>query len=214
MSSSPVRTALAVLSISLSVGACSQTDAAPAPDPVPIIDWSDPTVVADLDAGWTVAACEGGARLLCVARDGVVVGLVELISFPVSSFSDVEPSRPVAENMAVIGSGFVQAMTEDRSAGCGPDYELTPFELESFSLGSLEGASFGYEGRWSDGRPSELNLQYGTIVGDSIVFVVAAAYDEGGCPGRDDTSAFDSATLAEFRPHLERLLSGNEVPGD
>lgn len=212
MPSPAIRMALGLLTIF--AGACSPF-ASPAepPDRVPLIDWSDPTVVAELDGGWTVAACEGGAPLLCVERDGTVVGSVELISFPASSFTDVDPSRPVAENMAVIGSGFVQAMTEDRVAGCGPDYVLSPLELSSFSLGSLEGASFGYEGRWSDGRPSELNLQYGTVVGDSVVLIVAAAYDEGGCPGRDDTSGFDSATLANFRPHLERLLTGNEIPG-
>ncbi|MDX1744449.1 MAG: hypothetical protein R3324_00810 [Halobacteriales archaeon] len=214
MSSLSVRMASAALSVALFASACSQPDVVGDPDPVPRIDWSDPSTRADLGDGWIAAGCEGGAPLLCIERNGTAVGTVELVSFPLESFTEVDPSRPVAENLDVIAAGFIEAMTADRSAGCGADYVLTPIEVASFTLGEEQAASFGYEGAWSDGRPSELNLQYGAIIDDSIVLIVAAAYDEGGCSGRDDTSGFDSATLAEFRPHLERLLSGNALPGE
>ena len=42
--------------------------------------------------------------------------------------------------------------------------------------------------------------------------IVAAAYDEGGCPGRDDTSGFDSATLHAFEPFLEIVLADSPLP--
>ncbi len=44
------------------------------------------------------------------------------------------------------------------------------------------------------------------------MIIVAIAYDEGGCPGRDDLSTWDSATLAEFRPLLEAVLRVTPLP--
>jgi len=158
-------------------------------------------------------ACEGGAPLLCVEREGDFVGSIEWLSYPVSSFTDLDPSRTTSENLLVLANGFIEALAADRAVGCGSDYVVTPIEPTSFDLGD-EGMAYGFEGVMADGRQSELNLQYSTIVDGMVVSVVAAAYDDGGCPGRDDLSGFDSATLAEFRPQLERLLGGNPLPLD
>lgn len=207
---------LASLLAALLIAGCSDAPATPEPvtgPDVPQIDWSDPAVTADLPGGWTVHACEGAAPLLCVLRGGEYVGSIELMSYPVSSFTDLDPSGPIRENLLVLADGFVEALASDRAVGCGADYVFTPIEPISFDLGE-EGMAYGFEGETADGRASELNLQYSTIVDDMIVSLVAAAYDDGGCPGRDDLSGFDSATLAEFRPHLERLLAGNPLPLD
>ncbi|MEX2423613.1 MAG: hypothetical protein WD990_06515, partial [Acidimicrobiia bacterium] len=42
---------------------------------------------------------------------------------------------------------------------------------------------------------------------------VAPAYDEGGCPGKDDLISFDCETLEAFQPHLEALLTNSPLPG-
>lgn len=205
---------LALLMMVLLVAACGDAsvtpDQVPGPD-VPQIDWSDSTKTSELPGGWTVHACEGDAPLLCVERDGEYVGTIELMSYPVSSFTDLDPDRSTGENLLVLADGFIRALAADRAVGCGADYVLTPIEPTVFDLGD-GGMAYGFEGALGDGRPSELNLQYSTIVDDMIVSVVASAYDDGGCPGRDDLSGFDSATLAEFRPQLERLLVGTPLP--
>lgn len=207
---------LASLLAMLLIAGCGDGPATPEPvtDPsVPQIDWNDPGVIAELPGGWTVHACEGDALLLCVESDGEYVGSVELMSYPVSSFTDLDPNGPTGDNLLILADGFIEALAADRAAGCGADYVFTQIEPSAFELGE-GGMAYGFEGSMADGRPSELNLQYSTIVDEMVVSVVAAAYDEGGCPGRDDLSGFDSVTLAEFRPQLERLLAGNPLPPD
>ncbi len=175
------------------------------------MDWFDPAVVAEVEGGWAVHACEGDAPLLCVERDGVTVGTIDAMAYPVSSFDDLDPSDDAAANLRTFAEGFVEALGEDRAAGCGSDYQFTPLPSESFPIGGA-GIFYGFEGHLADGSPSEVNLQYATIVGDSIVTMVAIAYDDGGCPGRDDTSGWDSATLTEFRPWLEMVLVDSPLP--
>lgn len=214
VSKRPVLPALFV--VLLFAAACGDAPAAPDPVPepdLPQIDWSDPAVTAEFPGGWTAHACEGNAPLLCVEQDGEYVGTVELMSYPVSSFTDLDPIRSITENLLVLADGFIRALTADRAVGCGAEYVVTPIEPSTFDLGD-GGMAYGFEGVMGDGRSSELNLQYSTIVDDMIVSVVAAAYDDGGCPGRNDLSGFDSETLAEFRPYLERLLGGTPLPPD
>ena len=96
--------------------------------------------------------------------------------------------------------------------GLGSDSLFETFGPSPFDLGGAPAVAYGFIGTMSDGSSSELQHQYATIVGDDVVLVGAAAYDDGGCPGRDDTSTFDSATLAEARPHIERVLTASPLP--
>ncbi|MGH8957074.1 MAG: hypothetical protein ACRDVK_00200 [Acidimicrobiia bacterium] len=133
-------------------------------------------------------------------------------SYPIGSFDDLDPRGDPRENLELFASGFAEAIGSDRAAGCGPDHGFDPFPVGDFVLGGTPGIGFGFVGTLPDGEPSELNLQYATVVGDQILSVVAIAYDEGGCPGRDDLSGFDSSTLAEFRPRLEAILHESPLP--
>lgn len=178
----------------------------------PTVDWSDPDKVARLEDGWSVAACEGDAPLLCVERDGAVVGAVEAVAFPVESLDWFDSSASSDDNLAALAEEFVQAIGADRATGCGSDYVFDPFAPEPFVLANTPGIFFGFKGTMPDGRPSELNLQYATLVEDRIVSVVAAAYDEGGCPGPDEMGGFTTGDLAEFRPHLEAVLHESALP--
>lgn len=177
-----------------------------------VVDWSDPTARVELGDGWSIGKCEGDAPLLCVERDGVGVGLVEALTYPIDSFDVLDPTASDSDNLLAFADDFLGWVTPDRAAGCGSDYRLEPFPVTPFGLGGSEGVAYGYTGTMGDGSPSELNLQYATIRGDDIVLITAIAYDEGGCPGRDDTSSFTSSELAAFRPHLERVLADSPLP--
>lgn len=180
---------------------------------VPVtIDWTDPDTVTELGEGWSVAACEGGATLLCVSRDGKEAGVVEALAYPLESFDGYDPAATPADTLALIAEDFLASMKADRRAGCGGDYHFEAMPPRDFILGGLPGISYGFVGTLGDGSPSELNLQYSTVINENLVLVVAAAYDEGGCPGKDELLSFDSAGLAEFRPHLERLLEASPLP--
>lgn len=180
--------------------------------PSAVVDWKDPSKVTDLGDGWTIQACEGDGPFLCVERDGVNVGTLEGIAFPVASFDALDPDGDVAANLATFANDFHESLEADRTATCGDGYVFDRLGPETFGMGGTPGIFYGYRGTMADGSPAELNLQYATIAGDQIVAITAIAYDEGQCPGRDDTSSWDSETLSEFRSRLERVIQESPLP--
>lgn len=201
------------------IGDIPSTSAPPAPQPdpdpgvdAPILYWNDSSKSTDLGNGWTATTCSGDAPLLCVSKDGEPVGSLEAIAFPIESFEGLEPGGDPETNLELFAAGFLEAMTTDRVAGCGADYVIEPIDPEPMVIGNTPGLAFGYTGTLPDGSPSEHNLQYATIVEDMIVSIVAIAYDDEGCPGRDDLSGFRSPDLIAFRPYLESALPESALP--
>lgn len=181
--------------------------------PAMAIDWDDRATAVELPDGWTVSHCEGSAPLLCVARNGEVVGVVERFIADPHTYSGYDPKADDDANLRAIAADFVDAFAADRAAGCGDGYDLEALEPETFPWGGGSGLAYGFAGTTADGSPSEYNLQYSTISHGRLIFLVAAAYDEGGCPGKDDLISFDTATLEAFEPHLEALLANSPLPG-
>ena len=177
-----------------------------------IIQWSDPAHTADLGGGWTARVCEDAGSFLCIEREGVAVGTVEALSFPLSSFEDLNPAAATSVKLNAFAGGFHEAVRSDRTAGCPADYGVEFLGPERFRLAGEPGMFYGFVGTLGDGAPSELNVQYASIVGDQVIVLAAIAYDEGGCPGRDDLSSWDSIALSEFRPFLEPALENSPLP--
>lgn len=178
----------------------------------PIVDWTDPNSAVTFDDGWGIAACEGDAPLLCAEKGGASVGTIEAAAYPMASFEGLDPAAGAEENLVAFADGFLKALGDDRAAGCGPDYFFEPLEIRDFVVAASPGVAFGFEGVMPDGSPSELNLQYATIIEDKVISITAIAYDEGGCPGRDELSGFRTVDLVEFRPHLESVLHESPLP--
>jgi hypothetical protein len=175
------------------------------------IDWADPSVIVTLGDGWTVQACEGEAPLLCVSRNGSHIGLVEANEYPLDSFEGTNPKDP-GGSLILIAEDFIDSMAADRAAGCGVGYRLDPHMTSPVTVGGQPGIRFGYTGVMADGSPSERIAQFGTIVGDEVLLLTAAAYDDGGCPGRDELATFSSADLAAFEPFLEAVVLSSPLP--
>ena len=182
------------------------------PPATAVIDWDDAAMSIELADGWTVTHCEGSAPLLCVALDGEVVGVVERFIADPHSYSVFDHAADDDTNLRAIAADFIEAFAADRAAGCGEDYELEPIGPETFDWAGTPGLAYGFRGATED-APSEYNLQYSTLSHGRLIFLVAAAYDEGGCPGKDDLISFDTATLESFQPHLEALLANSPLPG-
>lgn len=216
----PRRFSSFLIGLTAALVACSPTveptppgepDQPPGAD-APIVDWVDSSKVVTLDDGWSISACEGDAPILCISRDGNPVGGVEALAYPVDTLDWYDQDASADENLAMLAEEFARVIGADRAQGCGADYRFAPFEAQPFVLANTPGISFGFTGKLADGSPSEMHLQYATIVDNRIVAIAASAYDEGACPGRDELSGFDTATLTEFRPHLERVLHESPLP--
>lgn len=209
------------IGLTLALSACSATIEPPPPSDqsdqppgssAPIVDWIDSRKVVELEDGWTIQACEGDAPILCVFKDGSAVGGVEALAYPVRTLDWFDPEASPDSNLATLAEEFARVVGADRAEGCGTAYDFEPFVTEPFVLANTHGISFGFIGTMADGAPSEMHLQYATLVEDRIVAIAASAYDEGGCPGRDELSGFDTAALTEFRSQLERVLHESPLP--
>ncbi len=177
-----------------------------------LIQWSDPAHTADLGGGWTARVCDAGGDLLCVEKDRVAAGTVEARSLPLSSFKDLNSEAATSVKLNAVAEGFHESVGSDRTAACPTDYSVEILGPERFRLAGDPGMFYGFVGTLGDGAPSELNLQYASIVGDQVVVLAAIAYDEGGCPGRGGLSNWDSIALSEFRPFLEPALEDSPLP--
>jgi hypothetical protein len=195
-----------------STTAPTTTTTAPPETPV-VIDWDDRAMTVELGVGWTVSHCEGSAPLLCVARDGDVIGVIERFIADPHTYTVYDSEVDDALNLRAIATDFIDAFIADRAAGCGQDYVLEPLEPETFEWGGTPGLAYGFRGTAADGTPSEYQLQYSTISHGRLILLVASAYDEGGCPGKDDLTSFGTADLEAFEPHLETLLANSPLPG-
>lgn len=183
------------------------------PAPVPSVDWQDSgTRITFDEAGYTVSACPGDSLHLCVEHEGREIGTVEATAHPIASFDGLDPTDPPEDNLRVYADRYFTAFETDRAQGCGADYGFESAPAEPFDLGGTAGISFGFRGTWPDGSPSELNLQYATVVDDHFVAITAVAYDDDGCLGRDVVNNFRSNDLDEFRPYLEELLNASPLP--
>lgn len=211
--------AIAVTAMMSLCVSCADSTAGPVGEPNPrpapntVIDWNEPADrVVFAETGWAIHACEGEAPLLCVEHFARPVGVIEANGYDVEDFDDLDPAAATRENLEAFARGFFQSLVDDRAAGCGSDYLFEPIEPTEFTFAGWPGLSFGFEGSWPDGKPSELNLQYAAIVDGRIISITAIAYDEDGCPGRDELSGFTSGELAEFRRHLEQVLRASPLP--
>ena len=184
----------------------------PGPTTIPVVDWTDPAQRADLGEGWTVGACDGDGPFLCVERNNDPVGVIEAIAFPVASFEQIDQTADDLAKLEEFARNYHSDISEDRAKGCGEDYGFEKLGPDRVELGGQPGVFFGFAGWLPDGRRSELNLQYATIVEDQFLLIAANAYEEGGCPGRDDLSTWDSGSLSGFRSRMAKLLAASPLP--
>ena len=179
----------------------------------PAIDWENHNNPASVGVGWAVARCDGDAPLLCIARDGGIVGVVEWSIADPHTYDVYDTSANDEVNLRAMAAAFVEGFSVDRASECGTGYVVDPIEPEPIDLWGATGLVHGFRGTMSDGAPSELHLQYRVFSEGRLILLSASAYDVGGCPGRSGLVSFDSAGLEAFRPHLELLLTLSPRPG-
>ena len=164
-------------------------------------DLGDPNAVTEPMAGWSARACKGEAPLICISGPKGETGLVELLQFPTDHAS-----------LQVLAEDFVASMATDRAAGCGDGYVIEAIPPTDAVVAGEEGVRFGYVGRTTDGALSERNVEHAILRDGQVTLLTAAAYAEGGCPGRDELDSFEPGALASFDEGLTSLVATLVVP--
>jgi hypothetical protein len=135
-----------------STTAPTTTTTAPPETPV-VIDWDDRAMTVELGVGWTVSHCEGSAPLLCVARDGDVIGVIERFIADPHTYTVYDSEVDDVLNLRAIATDFIDAFIADRAAGCGQDYVLEPLEPETFEWGGHTRARLRLPGNGRETEP-------------------------------------------------------------
>ena len=192
--------------------AASTTSTTPDLEAAPRFAWTS-LVDVDLGAGWHLVDGEGDAPVVEVERDGEVVGIVELVAFPLDTLPTV--SRRLAEDgeraaLAAHAEGYLREFREDRRQGCGPDHQFTPEPVVERSFPDGVAVRYGFTGGVGS-EQTERTIQWAGIRGDDLVIVSVAAYDEGSCIGTEGAE-LTTSELAELEPLLAPAAEANPLP--
>lgn len=204
--------ALAMMS-ALSLAGCTESDPSTVESPSttssgaprPVLDWVTHAPV-DLGGGWSVSDTEGDGPLVTVRNDGMVVGLLEYLDFPIEARAASERATLDAHVAA-----YLRDIGADRAQAPVKGYRFDPDAATHLEAADGAVVRYGFRGTMPDGAPSERTIQWAGIRNDRLVLVSAAANDPGGLFPPEGT-AFTSAQLDEVGDRLERLVLASGLP--
>ena len=222
-----------VLLAALFVGACSPATApadpsptvAPSDSPTPsqspseqpsdaptyVVDWGPDAAPVDLGDGWTVRDCEGDAPLLCVDRDGELVGTLALSSFePTEDLAAADTPEELTDALRAFAESLEDGVVQDRAAGCGADYVVEHEPVAVVTMSGQPGVRYGFRGI-QDEAVTEFVLSYATVADGRLWIVVAEAATDDGCMA-SEFDLFTPDDLATFLPRLDAVVAGTVLP--
>jgi hypothetical protein len=190
------------------------TTTAPSPTEIPpSIDWENPQNPVAVGVGWVIARCEGEAPLLCISRDGDIVGVVEWFVADPFTYDVYDPEADEEANLRAIAADFIDSFVADRAAGCGADYAVDPTRSGAARVWWRDRARL-----WVPGN-DERRHTFGAASAVPDLLQGQADPVDGKrlrrerMPRRGGLATFDSAGLEALRPHLELLLALSPLPG-
>lgn len=175
------------------------------------IDWADPGQRVSYRGGWSAGVCAPNVPIICVERDGTAVGIVEVGAFPLDPAVDPEQlARRPRRYLATLVADFNASHLEDRAVVCGPDYVVDLDPAARRQVLRADGLTFGYRGNFAGEPVSERGIISLAVVDGRVISVGTSAHDPTSCYAGE--SAFTTADLDAFEPHLRRLVRTLPVP--
>ena len=170
----------------------------------------------ELGDGWTLAPCEAGPPLFCLAKDGAVQGTFELLSQPVASYPTVQAvldrGGTTAAALEQQARDFQQAFLDDRPKGCGAGYEVTPFGPAAVEVAGTPGVRYGFDGADADGRHVERVLQFATIEGKTLHLLAISAAEPDSCMADGEQLQPRVGELADLEDRLAAVVAASTLP--
>lgn len=186
----------------------------------PALDWDAlPTAPVQAPDDFDVVDCEGDGPFLCVLENGELVGQVEHLSNPLSTFPDVtaDLAAGASERAALIAEidRFMTTFREDREAGCPPGYEFRPQPTVGATVAGLDGIRYGFTVLDDGGRLVESVLGYmvirATDSGPVLSVLAANELNEGACLGSEGYLVFTDGGLGRFAPILHGIAARSDL---
>ena len=201
----------------------SATLAEPSPSPesppastsaVPVIDLNERIDPTDVGGGYSVSACEGREPLLCVSRDGEMLGQIFFQPFPLertpalrrelARHDEVEALRRNAEE-------YLRRLSADRAEACPEGYGFAAIDPQPAEVAGKPGITYGYVVADDEGDIVEAGVSFHVLMTDVMWLVGAAAMDEGACLPEVEL-AFAPLELGEFEERLAALVADMVMP--
>jgi hypothetical protein len=175
-----------------------------APPPAgPVLDWDDPTGVADLGDGWMLVDCLGDAPLWCFELDGELRGTLEFGRWPdddrLADAADDEGRRDALHALVL---DFGEWLHDDRAAGC-PGHTVELAAVRDVTVAGAPGVVRAHTMRDGPGAVVERSLAIHVADGADHVLFTVNANEEGACVA--------SETAVELRPAELESLAGRIV---
>lgn len=219
-----IKIPLAVMAIAIT--ACSPLlQPAPQPYPPQPVETATPasaagwnTILGDTSApdGWHVEACDNPI-LLCVQKEGQLIGTVELLTLDVRGSEFEQMMREAGIEPAIAATNSQQALQtwirthyaviqQDREAA-GENFRFVAQPPTAQPIGELSGLRYGFSTVRPDGNLFDRTVGYVASDGNKLYVIVAAL-----TPGDPSGTFASDVDLREFEPHLDRIVTGLNLP--
>lgn len=188
--------------------------------------WTQVLGTVKLPVPWQARACDGNAPLLCIYKQAVLVGTIELGAYPIDSRSDfknklVEAGIPpgsvnyqnpqhrdkIAAALRSWIADYYSFFKQDRQTEYGKQIRITAQSPKSVKIGQLTGWSYGFTGQKQNGQMYEQRVGYVTFDG-KILYVITTSFDP-----QSETGTFKtSADFQQFEPQLTPFVAQLQLP--
>lgn len=199
-----------------SPSASASVPASPSAVPAgPVVDWAAIPASVDLGGGWSVGACGGTGPFMCVRKDGRNVGVVELSTFPVESFTipgfrDAVAKGDTTAALSLLANDLYGSVRKDRAGICGKGYSLETLPPKATTVSGGPGIHYGFTGR-ADGKVVESQESYSTLRDGRVVIQSALAFATEGCMV-GEAGQLTPEQLTAFAPLFGQMAASSKIP--
>jgi len=179
--------------------------------PAPAINWAAlPRSPLVLDGPWTGVRCESDAALLCLRRNGVQTGAVELLVHP-----DAHPpgTQPIPYLMRIVVN-FEKGVAANRQATCANSNTFSAQPVQEVAIDGGVGLKSDWSITNSSGLVVERQITYLALGTTTIASLGATALVPGAACVTARDSEFTPPLMAEAVPILDLVAARSRFSSD
>ncbi|MBE8992488.1 hypothetical protein [Nostoc sp. LEGE 12450] len=170
-------------------------------------------------AGWNVSPCHYQNPFLCVYRNKLDVGSVELqrlmyTDYPILqtqfeqlglapglfTYSNPSDKAKVLTALKAVIADYYQTITKERTSTYGTTYKVQVQQPEEVKIGDLPGLKYGFKSIDRSGQVREKYVSYMAFNGN--LYIITTGYE----PAAKSNTFKQLVSLEQFEPHLKAIM--------